>query len=96
MIIFSILGHIVKGFIKLIMLGWVDSVGGALVGLFIGGLMIAAIFTAIGKWATEEPGKTSVGTAIGNSALAHFLIDTFRLLLGILPGRFDAVTGLFK
>jgi hypothetical protein len=95
MVIFSILGHIVKGFIKLIMLGWLDSLGGALVGLFVGGLIVAAIFIAVGKWAAGEPGTTSVGTAIGNSALAHFLIDSFRLLLSILPGRFDAVTSLF-
>jgi hypothetical protein len=58
--------------------------------------MIAAIFIAIGKWATGEMGTTSVGTAIGNSALAHFLIDTFRFLLALLPGKFDAVRGLFK
>jgi membrane protein required for colicin V production len=97
LVIFSILGHIVKGFIKLIMLGWLDSIGGALVGLFVGGLIVAAIFIAIGKWAAgAPPGTTSVGTAIGNSALAHFLIDSFRLLLALLPGRFDAVAKLFK
>lgn len=96
MVIFSILGHVVKGLIKIIMLGWVDSLGGALLGLFVGGLLIAALFIAIGKWAAGEPGTTSVGTAIGNSALAHFLIDTFRLLLGLLPHRFDAVNNLFK
>jgi membrane protein required for colicin V production len=96
LIIFNILGHIVKGFIKLIMMGWLDSLGGALLGLFMGGLMVASIFIAIGKWAAGEPGTTSVGTAIGDSALAHFLIDTFRLLLGLLPGRFDSVTKLFK
>lgn len=96
MVIFNILGHVVKGFIKLIMLGWLDSLGGALLGLFVGGLVVAAIFIAVGKWAAGEPGTTSVGTAIGDSALAHFLIDSFRLLLGLLPHRFDAVRNLFK
>ena len=96
LVIFNILGHIVKGFIKLIMMGWLDSLGGALLGLFAGGLMVAAIFIAVGKWAAGEPDTTSVGTAIGDSALAHFLIDSFRLLLAILPGRFDAVNKLFK
>ena len=96
MIIFSILGHIVKGFIKLIMLGWLDSLGGALLGLFVGGLVVAAIFIAVGKWAALYDSTSGVATAIGDSALAHFLIDSFRLLLALLPGRFDAVRNLFK
>ena len=96
LVIFSILGHIVKGFIKLIMLGWLDSLGGALLGLFVGALMVAAIFIAVGRWAALYDSTSSVGTAIGDSALAHFLIDSFRLLLAILPGRFDAVNKLFK
>ncbi len=96
LVIFNIIGHFVKGFIKLIMLGWLDSLGGALLGLFVGGLMAAAIFIAVAKWAAGEPGTTSVGTAIGDSALGHFLIDSFRLLLAILPGRFDAARDLFK
>jgi membrane protein required for colicin V production len=96
MVLFNILGHVVKGFIKLIMLGWLDSLGGAILGLFVGSLLMTAIFIAVGKWAAGEPGTTGVGTAIGDSALAHFLIDSFRLLLGLLPGRFDAVGKLFK
>ena len=96
MIIFNILGHIVKGFIKMIMLGWADSLGGAIIGLFMGGLMIAAVFIAIGKWAAGEMGTTSVGTAIGDSCLARFLIDTFSFLLALLPHKFDAVRELFK
>jgi membrane protein required for colicin V production len=96
MVIFSILGHVVKGFIKLIMLGWVDSFGGAFLGMFVGGLLVAAIFLAVGKWAANYDSTSGVATAIGNSFMANFLIDKFRLLLGLLPHRFDAVTNLFK
>lgn len=95
MVLANILGHVVKGLIKVMMLGWLDSLGGALLGLFVGGLVIAAIFIAIGKWAAGEMGPTSVGTAIGESALANFLIDEFRFLLGLLPHRFDTVRELF-
>lgn len=95
MVAFNILAHVVKGFLKLIMLGWVDSFGGAFLGMWVGALLTAAIFIAIGKWAAGEPGATSVGTAIGNSALANFLIDQFRFLLGLLPPRFDAAAELF-
>jgi uncharacterized membrane protein required for colicin V production len=96
MVISNILGQIVKGYIKIIMLSWRDSLGGAILGLLTGGLMMAAIFIAAGKWAAGEMGTTSVGTAIGDSALARFLIDTFPFLLALLPHRFDAVRELFK
>lgn len=91
LVIFNILGRVVKGALKLIMLGWLDTIGGAFLGMFVGGLVLSAIFIAIGRWA---PGD-STGTAIGNSALAGFLIDNFRFLLGLLPGKFDVVRNLF-
>jgi membrane protein required for colicin V production len=96
MIIFNILGHLVKGLIKLVMLGWLDSLGGALLGLSVGGLVVAAIFIVVGKWAAGQPSNTGVGAAIGDSALAHFLIDSFRFLLALLPSRFHAVRDLFR
>ncbi len=94
-IIFNIVGHIIKQFVKLIMLGWLDSLGGTLLGLFVGALMVAAIFIGLGKWAANEPATTSVGEAISNSVLAEFLIDSFRFLLLLLPDRFGAVRSLF-
>lgn len=94
-IIFNIVGHVIKGFIKLIMLGWLDSLGGAIIGLFVGALMIAAIFIALGKWAAGQPGTTSIGEAISNSTLAEFLIDSFQFLLLLLPERFNSVKNFF-
>lgn len=95
MVAFHILAVIVKGLLKLVMLGWVDSFGGAFLGLWVGALLTAAMFLAIGKWAAGQPEATSVGDAIGSSALANFLIAEFRFLLGLLPSRFDAVVELF-
>lgn len=95
MIAFHVLAIIVKGLLKVVMLGWLDSFGGAFLGLWVGALLTAALLIAIGKWAAGQPEATSVGNAIGNSALANFLIDQFCLLLGLLPPRFDAVVELF-
>lgn len=95
MVAFHILAIIVKGLLKVVMLGWVDSFGGAFLGLWVGGLLTAALFIVIGKWAAGQPETTAVGNAIGNSALANFLIAEFRFLLGLLPSRFDAVVELF-
>jgi uncharacterized membrane protein required for colicin V production len=95
MVIFNVAGNAIKNSIKTIMLSWADSAGGALLGLFMGGLMMSAVFIAIGNWAAADAGETSVGKAIGNSVLARFFIDTFRFLLALLPGSFDSVRDLF-
>lgn len=92
--IFNLIGSIVKQFIKVIMLGWVDSLGGALLGLFVGSLLAAAALIAVGKWASMV-GDTGIEEAIGASPLAKLLIDNFRLLLSLLPERFDVVRDFF-
>ncbi|MDM8001233.1 MAG: CvpA family protein [Dehalococcoidia bacterium] len=94
-VVCNMLGRAVKNSIKSIMLSWTDSVGGGLLGMFTGGLMVVAIFIALGNWVAGHPGETGLGTAIGESVLAHFFIDTFRFLLALLPGRFDAVRDFF-
>ncbi len=94
MVIFHIVGTIIKQFIKLIMLGWLDSLGGALLGLFVGALLAAAVFIAVGRWAAGA-GASGVEEAIGNSALAELLMDSFRLLLLLLPDKFSVVRGFF-
>ena len=93
--IFNLVGTILKQFIKLIMLGWVDSLGGALLGLFVGSLLAAAVFIAVGKWASTV-GAVGVQDAIGESALAELLMDSFRLLLLLLPERFQVVKDFFN
>lgn len=92
--LFNLVGTILKQFIKLIMLGWVDSLGGALLGLFVGALLAAAIFIAVGKWSATV-GAIGIQDAIGESALAELLMDSFRLLLLLLPERFQVVKDFF-
>ena len=94
MVVFHIAGMIVKQFVKLIMLGWVDSIGGALLGLLVGALLATAVLIAVGKWAAGV-GATGVEEAIGNSSLAELLMDSFRFLLLLLPDRFDVVREFF-
>lgn len=94
MVIFHLVGTIIKQFIKLIMLGWLDSLGGAFIGLFVGALLAAAVMIVVGKWAASV-GSSGVEDAIGNSALARLLIDSFRLLLVLLPERLNVVRQFF-
>jgi len=92
--LFNLVGTAIKQFIKVIMLGWVDSLGGALIGLFVGSLLAAAALIAVGKGAATV-GATGVQEAIGDSSLAELLIDNFRLLLALLPDSFDVVKDFF-
>ena len=94
MVVFHLVGTVLKQFIKLIMLGWLDSLGGALIGLFVGALLAAAVLIAVGKWAAGA-GSSGVEEAIGDSSLAELLMDSFRLLLLLLPERFSVVREFF-
>ncbi|OGO09459.1 MAG: hypothetical protein A2Y61_07565 [Chloroflexi bacterium RBG_13_60_13] len=94
MVAFHIAGMIIKQFVKLIMLGWVDSIGGALLGLLVGALLATAVLIAVGKWAAGV-GATGVEETIGNSTLAELLMDSFRFLLLLLPDRFEVVREFF-
>jgi membrane protein required for colicin V production len=94
MVVFHIAGTLIKQSVKLIMLGWVDSLGGALLGLFVGALLATAVLIALGKWAAGV-GATGVEETIGNSTLAELLMDSFRFLLLLLPDRFEVVREFF-
>jgi len=107
MVIANLVGSIVKMFLKVMLMGWLDSLGGAVLGLAVGALLVSAVFTIVLQWeaeAAEVPiagaiaaGKLSYAAdAIRESSLAAFLIDKFRLILGLLPGRFDVVTEFFE
>ena len=89
----NLLGAIGRGFIKIMMMGWLDNIGGIVLGLLVGALVVAAALTAALQW--ESATGHTAGGDIADSSLATFLIDKFRLLLGLLPGQFDTVTHYF-
>lgn len=96
-IVANICGKILQTFLKLIMMGWVDSIGGTVLGFLFGALLMAAVLTSMGLYVNKIPGgeESAVVEAIGDSALAKLLIDNFGLLLGLLPGEFDSVREFF-
>lgn len=101
LIIANIIGKIVHGIVKIFMFGWLDTIGGIVLGLCVGALVMAAILTATGpyiEYVDKLPGNygTTWVNAIGDSMLAELLIDKFGLLLGLLPGEFDAVKDFFN
>jgi membrane protein required for colicin V production len=88
MIVAMILAFIVKKIASAILLGWIDKLGGAVIGLLMGAIFIGAILAMYLRY--QGPND-----AITNSALATFLLDKFGIVLGLLPSEFKAIRDFF-
>ena len=84
-----ILATILRRFIRLILLGWIDRLGGAILGLAFGSLLCAAALAACVKFGLGE-------SFIQGSGIAQLLLDWFPVVLGLLPGEFDEVREFFQ
>jgi len=90
LIVSIILAVVLRRFIRLVLLGWVDRLGGAVFGLALGGLLCAAALAACVKF---ELGLNY----IKGSGIATLFLDLFPAVLVLLPGEFgDAVRNLFQ
>jgi len=88
LVISGILAAVLSKLISLVLLGWVNRLVGAVLGLVVGAFFCAAILS---MWVHY----LGIGDAISNSALARFLLDTFPIVLGLLPDEFDSVRSFF-
>ena len=73
---------------RLVMLGWVNRLGGAILGLFLGALFCGAL---LAMW-VHFLGMADV---IADSAIATVLLDRLPMVLGLLPSEFDSVRSVF-
>jgi len=89
MIFASILAAVLGKIISAIMLGWVNRLGGAIIGLCLGSLLIAAILAIWVKYA----GSNNIVT---ESKFGKIFLDWFPVILGLLPQEFDRVRSFFK
>jgi len=90
MLIAAIAAWLLKKIISAIMLGWVNAVGGAVIGFVVGAVFCGAILTIWINVAGTPP------QVIEDSALAGLLVDNFPLVLALLPGEFDSVRDFFQ
>ncbi len=84
LIVAIILALIVQRIVKWVLLGWLDAVGGAVIGLFLGAIFIGAI---LAMWLKYQGGVD----VISGSALANFLLDKFGIVLGLLPAEYAGI-----
>ena len=89
MIIAAVLARLLKWTASVIMLGWVNHLGGAVFGLLLGAIFCGALLATWVKF-------LGVTGAITESNLAFILVDFFPLVLALLPDEFDAVRPFFQ
>ena len=89
LIVAGVIGRLVAKLVHLVLLGWLDRLVGCVLGVFIGGLLCAAVLAIVVKY---YPGTEAV---ISQSGLAKFLMEQFPLLLALLPEEFDFIRDFF-
>ncbi len=87
MIIAAVLAIVLKWITSVMMLGWVNRIGGAVFGLLLGAILCGA-FLAL--WVRFF----GAGEAIASSSLAAIL-SHFPLVLNLLPNEFDSIRSFF-
>ena len=88
-VIAAIIATILDKILHAVMLGWINHIGGAVLGLAFGGILLGAILAI---WAKYAGG----GDIINHSAIGRFLLNTLPLVLGLLPSEFDTIRQFFE
>ena len=90
LIVAGVIGRFVAKLIHLVLLEWLDRLVGFILGVFIGGLLCAAILAIVGKY------YSGAEAVISQSLIAKFLMGGFPLLLALLPEEFDFIRDFFS
>ena len=91
MIIAAVVASLIKRVVSIVMLGWVNRLGGAVFGFAIGAVFCGALLTIWIKFV-----DIGGGGSIDNSFMAALLRDSFPMVLALLPGEFDSVRSFFQ
>ncbi len=89
MLIALVLASVLKWAASMVMLGWLNHLGGAAFGFVLGAILCSTILAIWVKF-LGTPGT------IAASALAPLLLDRFPIILALLPEEFDRVRALFR
>ena len=80
MLVAFLLARLLKGLLGMVLLGWVDNVGGAILGFLFGFFFLGAILAI---WV-----KLFGSGLVTESFMGRFMLDYFPVVLGLLPGDF--------
>ena len=85
----AVLVNLLKWIASVVMLRWVDRVGGAAFGLVLGTILCSALLAIWIKF-------LGIQGAIAESTLTPILLDYFPIVLALLPEEFDAIRSFFQ
>jgi len=88
MIIAAVLAAMLKQIVSAMLLGWVNRLGGAVFGFLLGAIFCGALLAIWAKF-------LGAGT-ITESALATLLLDSFPMILALLPEEFNSIRSFFQ
>jgi len=88
-IVAIIVSHLLERAVSMMLLGWVNRLGGAVFGLVLGTVLCSALLVIWIKFLGPS-------SAIVESNLAIILLDRFPLVLALLPSEFDAIRSFFQ
>ncbi len=77
-----IVGKVLYRLLHWAALGWLDYLGGGALGLLMGGVIAGAALTGVLRFFPEA------GATVRGSQLARFLVESFPLVLNLLPREF--------
>jgi len=89
MVIATVAARFLKWAASVMMLSWVNHLGGAVFGLSLGAIFCGALLAIWVKW-------LGAGSIIAESIVAAVLLDKFPLILALLPDEFDAIRSFFQ
>ncbi len=89
MVIAVVLARLLKWAASVMMLSWVNHLGGAVFGLALGAIFCGALLAIWVKW-------LGVGSTITESVVSVFLLEQFPLILVLLPDEFDTIRSFFQ
>jgi membrane protein required for colicin V production len=84
----SLLARLLKTVVKMVMLGWVNHLGGAVFGFLMGAITLGGILAVIVRYFGPN--------MLAESLIASILLDKVPLVLAFLPSEFDMVKDFFQ
>jgi membrane protein required for colicin V production len=84
----ALIAFLLKKLFEKILMGWINRVGGAVLGLFLGMILMGAFLAMYVKF-------VGANATVEGSWMASLLLDKFPVVMGFLPSQFNDIRSFF-